>query len=259
MIEVDRPTERRNAAIQYVVVAVTAAVLLNFVVADKRLYVLLLGPLLLIVLYSSWKAERLSPTQARSYGHAAVTGAADVIADAFRSDPWLLSTWPEAPIDRLLVVPPDGIAAGMAVLRAAGPYVRPLTAAVRVANRLGAAVLGLALGGVLGHSASVLGLGGLSLGWPAATAFVLLVTFRLYAATRNRRRRARLAVTMRASAREVLKVLLDPPWANHKAAIAQELQRLLDGPGPRRLPELRVTNLLLAAGGMAGLMAGWIA
>jgi hypothetical protein len=60
-----------------------------------------------------------------------------------------------------------------------------------------------------------------------------------------------------------LKSLLDPPWRPRRVAVVAELDRLgqhAEGVAPALpVPELRVVDLLLAAGISAGFLVGLVA
>jgi len=250
MISVDRPTERRTARVQYAAVALTGTALLYLVIDDKWLFAVLVPALLLVALYRSWNVERLSPTLAQFYGHAVVAGAADRMAEEFRADRWLADSWADAPLARLLALPPGRIASGMAAVRAAGPWSRPLSAAGQAVNRGAAALFGLTCGAALGW-------GGFARTWQVVFGTALIVGFRIVVARHNRRQLAQVVATMRGNPRNELRALLGPPWVDRRTAIAAELTRLVDGPGPRRMPELRVIELLMGGGVVAGLLVGW--
>ncbi|BCJ41107.1 hypothetical protein GCM10010168_45950 [Actinoplanes ianthinogenes] len=251
MITVDGPTERRTARIQYVLVALAAAGLLWFTVEDKRLYLMLVPATLLIVGYRSWNVERLSPTLAQYYGHAVVAGAADRIVRQFAVNDHLCEHWTSAgaPTSRLLAAHPGQLAAGMAALRAAGPPPRPMKPAVRATNRTVAAALGVTLGLLIGSAP----------GWTPVLliALVVLVVFRVVVAGYNRSRLAVITGAMRTNTKAELTALLDPPWTDRRIAVVQELRRMFDPlPQGRRLPELRMIELLLGGGALAGALAG---
>jgi hypothetical protein len=252
VIDVDRLTDRRNARIQYVIVALVSSALLYLAVGDPGVFAALIVPLLLVTLYRSWNVERLSPPQAQYYGHTVVARAADRMVAQFAVDGWLSGSWTAAgaPLARVLALPPAQLAASMAALAAAGPPQPAMRAAGRVVNRTAAVLLGLSLGGVLGW-------GGFVLSWPVPVALVLLLAFRSVVAAHNRRQLDRIAAAMRAHPRAELAALLAPPWTDRRDAVVRELGRLLAGGGPRRrLPELRVVELLLAAGVAAGAFSG---
>jgi hypothetical protein len=257
MIDVDRATERRNARLQFAGLVLVAALLLFFVLDDKLIYLAAVPPLLLIAGYRSWNVERLSPLLAQYYGHAVTAGAADRMLLELGADRWLHDTWAAAgaPLTRLSALPADRIAAAMRDLDAAGPAPRELPSGLRAANRVAAVVLGLGLGGALGWS-----LGRSSaLGWPVLVAVVLAVLSRVLVARRNRAALARIVAAMRTHTRAELTGLLDPTWADRRAAVVRELHRLADGPPPRTVPELRVIELLLAGGIVVGTFAALFA
>ncbi|GAA1636649.1 hypothetical protein [Actinoplanes couchii] len=255
MTGIDRSTERRVAWLQYTIVALTGTVLLFFAVDDKGLYAVMVPLLLLIAGYRTWTVERLSPRQADFYAHAVVGGAADRMLDELRSDRWLHDLWAAAPLSRLLVLPPERIGAAMTALRAAGPPSRPMSTGTRAADRGAAVLLGGVLGGALGWAA---GRAGPYLTWSVAVALVLVVVFRVVVAAHNRRQLARMTARMRADPRAELAGLLAPPWENLRTAVTQELHRLATADSlPRRMPDLRVTELLMAGGMAAGFLATW--
>lgn len=82
------------------------------------------------------------------------------------------------------------------------------------------------------------------------------MAFRAVVATWNRGQIALVAEAMRGNTRNQLMALPAPPWAERRAAVTAELDRLAAGPGRRRMPELRVIELLMAGGIAAGLVAG---
>ncbi|GAA4588556.1 hypothetical protein BJY16_008599 [Actinoplanes octamycinicus] len=253
MITVDRPTERRTAWLQYLVVVLTFTGLLWFTVGSLRLVLLLLPPLLLIAGYRSWLVERLSPRLAQYYGHAVVAGAADRIVRQFATNDHLFEQWTAAgaPASRLVAAHPDQITAGMTRLRAAGPPARRMRPAARAANRTTAAALGLTLGAVLGQA---------PIGTPTLPiVLALVVVFRVVVSVRNRGQLARVAGAMRTNTRAELTALLNPPWTDRRIAVVEELRRLLDpAPHPARLPELRLIELLLIGGALIGAVVSYL-
>jgi len=258
MITVDRPTERRNAVIQYLIQSATLIALSWFLADDKRYVAVLAGPLLVLTAYRSVNVERLSPRLADYYAHAVVAGAADAMLREFAADRWLHDSWAAAgaPLAELRMLTPDRLVAARGELTAAGPPPRTTGAAARAANRAAALVIGVLLGGPLGWA---LGHGGFALPWPLVVAPVLVVIFRLAVARHNGRQTDRVAAAMRANTRAELAALLAPPWTDRRVAVVGELRRLLVI-GPARPPtaELRTIELLLAAGIAAGLATGLI-
>ncbi|GAB1641548.1 hypothetical protein [Krasilnikovia sp. MM14-A1259] len=253
MITVDHPTERRNAGLQYVIVAFALSVLLYLAVDDKRVFAALLVPLLQVALYRSWNVERLSPSLAQHYGHTVVAHGADRMAREFATDSWLHDSWASrgAPLARLLALQPGQITSKMEVLDAAGPPRRTMSAAGRAVNRTAAALLGLTLGWVVGW-------GWFALPWPILAGLVMLVAWRAVLAAYNRWQLGRLTATIRTNTRAELEALLAPPWAGRLMAVSRELDRLLaPSAGARRVPELRVIELLLAGGIVLGAVVGW--
>jgi hypothetical protein len=264
MIDVDRDTERRNARLQFAALLLLFAVLLYFAVPDKRVYAALVPPLLLVVGYRAWAVERFSPLLAQSYARAAVAGGGDVIVHMLGTDAWLGAMWSRSgtPLTRLCAVPGDRLSAALSALDRDRYPSRRLAGPLHPGNRLAALALGILLGGAASWAATRIScsrplpalLGALH--WPVWIALLVVVVSRLVVAVHNRGQLARITAAMRSNTHPELTHLLDPPWRGRRAAVVAELNRLgehADGIAAERpVPELRVIDLLLAAGVVVG-------